>query len=114
MCVVYVLRAEDSSVLGRFNLTDIHDCTAKLGHRVAKHMTGRGVATATVRELCQLAARRGLRRLRAATSDQNAASQKVLINAGFVLVGPAQPSDLAVSQVSGTSETSCSDQDTNR
>ena len=91
----YVLVAEDGSVLGRFNLYDFEDGTAELGYRVAQHVAGRGVATATVRELCQLAAaRHGLRTLRAATARDNAASQKVLTKAGFVPVGPADPADL--------------------
>jgi ribosomal-protein-alanine N-acetyltransferase len=91
----YVLVAEDGSVLGRFNLYDVKDGTAALGYRVAQHVAGRGVATATVRDLCQLAAaRHGLRTLRAATSGENAASQKVLAKAGFVRVGPAGPADL--------------------
>ena len=52
------------------------------------------MATAAVRELCRLAAaRHGLRTLRAATSHENAASQKVLAKAGFVPVGPADPAD---------------------
>jgi ribosomal-protein-alanine N-acetyltransferase len=88
----YVLVAEDGSVLGRFNLNFAADGTAELGYRVAQHVAGHGVATATVRELCQLAAaRHGLHTLRAATSLENAASQKVLTKAGFVLVGPADP-----------------------
>jgi ribosomal-protein-alanine N-acetyltransferase len=91
----YVLVAEDGSVLGRFNLVFVEGGTAKLGYRVAQHVAGRGVATATVRELCRLAeARYGLRTLRAATAGENAASQKVLAKAGFVLVGPADPADL--------------------
>jgi RimJ/RimL family protein N-acetyltransferase len=91
----YVLVAEDGSVLGRFNLYDLEDGTAKLGYRVAQHLTGRGVATATVRELCQLAAARyGLRTVRAAAARENAASQKVLAKAGFVPVGPADPAGL--------------------
>jgi [ribosomal protein S5]-alanine N-acetyltransferase len=95
----YVLVAEDGSVLGRFNLTFAEDGTAELGYRVAQHVAGRGVATATVRELCRLApARHGLRRLRAATSHENAASQKVLANAGFVPVGPADPAHLGGKQ----------------
>jgi ribosomal-protein-alanine N-acetyltransferase len=94
-CAFYVLVAEDGSVLGRFNLYDIEDGTAVLGYRVAQHVAGHGVATATVRELCRLAAsRHGLRTLRAATSHANAASQRVLTKAGFVLVGPADPADL--------------------
>ncbi len=95
ICAFYVLIAEDGSVLGRFNLYDVEDGTARLGYRVAERVAGRGVATATVRELCRMAmAMHGLRTLRAATSHDNAASQKVLANAGFVPVGPATPADL--------------------
>ncbi|HXC83669.1 MAG TPA: GNAT family N-acetyltransferase [Trebonia sp.] len=95
ICAFYVLVAEDGSIMGRFNLVDIKDGTAELGYRVAEHVTGRGVATATVRELCQVAAvRHGLRTLRAATTHQNVASQKVLTKAGFVQVGPADPAHI--------------------
>jgi len=95
ICACYVLVAEDGSVLGRFNLVDIEDHTAELGYRVAQHVAGRGVATAAVRELCQLAAaRHGLRTLRAAAASQNVASQKVLAKAGFVPVGPADPAHI--------------------
>jgi ribosomal-protein-alanine N-acetyltransferase len=95
ICAFYVLVAEDGSVLGRFNLYDLADGTARLGYRVAERVAGRGVATATVRELCRMAtATHGLRTLRAATSHDNAASQKVLAKAGFVPVGPATPADL--------------------
>lgn len=91
----YVLVGEDGAVLGRFNLDGFEDGTADLGYRVAEHVAGRGVATSTVRELCRLAAaRHGLNRLRAAAADDNAASHKVLTNAGFVPVGPADPADI--------------------
>jgi [ribosomal protein S5]-alanine N-acetyltransferase len=89
-CACYVLVGEDGSVLGRFNLYDIQAGTAELGYRVAQHVAGRGVATATVRELCRLvAAQYGLRTLRAAVTRENVASQKVLTKAGFLPVGPA-------------------------
>ncbi|MFJ8806376.1 GNAT family N-acetyltransferase [Streptomyces sp. NPDC102490] len=95
VCAFYVLVAEDGSVLGRFNLYDVEDGTARLGYRVAEQVAGRGVATAAVRELCRTApATHGLRTLRAATSHDNAASRKVLTKAGFVPVGPAAPADL--------------------
>ncbi|WP_034086791.1 GNAT family N-acetyltransferase [Streptacidiphilus albus] len=94
-CAYYVLLAEDGSVLGRFNLYDFEDGSADLGYRVAQHVAGHGVATATVRELCRLAAaRHGLRTLRAAAAHANAASRKVLTKAGFAPVGPADPADL--------------------
>jgi ribosomal-protein-alanine N-acetyltransferase len=91
----YVLVAGDGSVLGRFNLYELGDGTASLGYRVAEHVAGQGVATAAVQELCRLAAaRHGLHTLRAATSSENVASQKVLAKAGFVPVGPADPADI--------------------
>lgn len=97
LCAFHVLLAEDGSVLGRFNLVDIEreEHSAELGYRVARHAAGRGLATATVLTLCRLAASQyGLRTLRAATSHENTASQKVLTKAGFVPVGPAGPADL--------------------
>jgi ribosomal-protein-alanine N-acetyltransferase len=94
-CAFHVLVGDDGSILGRFNLFGIEDGTAELGYRVARHVAGRGVATATVRDLCRLAAAQyGLRMLRAATSYGNIASQKVLTKAGFVPVGPADPAHL--------------------
>jgi ribosomal-protein-alanine N-acetyltransferase len=91
----YLLVAEDGSVLGRFNLYRFQDGTAELGYRVAQHVAGRGVATAAVRELCQLAAaRHGLRTLKAATARENIASQKVLTKAGFAPAGAADPAHL--------------------
>jgi [ribosomal protein S5]-alanine N-acetyltransferase len=89
-CAFYVLVDDDGAVLGRFNLVNLHDGTAELGYRVGEHVAGRGVATATVGELFGLAAsQHGLRTIRAATTHDNAASQKVLTKAGFVPVGLA-------------------------
>ena len=91
----YLLVDADSSVLGRFNLELGPAGTAELGYRVAEHACGRGVATATVREVCRLAAeRQGVRTLRAAAARSNVASQAVLTKAGFVPVGPADPAAL--------------------
>jgi [ribosomal protein S5]-alanine N-acetyltransferase len=91
-CIFHVLVGEDDTVLGRFNLYRLEDGTAELGYRVAQHVAGRGVATAAVQELCRLAAGQyGLRMLKAATTHDNIASQKILTKAGFVPAGPAQP-----------------------
>lgn len=91
----YVLVDGDGAVIGRFNLFFTGDGTANLGYRIAEHVAGRGVTTANVLELCRLAAtRHGLRRLRAATSHQNVASQRVLVKAGFAPAGPAGPGDV--------------------
>ncbi len=91
----FLLVDDDSSVLGRFNLEFRPEGVAELGYRVAQHASGRGVATATVRSLCGLAATcYGRRTLRAATTHSNPASQRVLVKAGFVPVGPADPAEL--------------------
>lgn len=91
-CIFHVLIGEEGTVLGRFNLVDLENGMAKLGYRVAQHVAGQGVATATVREVCRLAAAEYvLRTLRAEATHENIASQKVLTNAGFVPVGRAEP-----------------------
>ena len=91
-CILHVLISEDGAVIGVFNLRHVEDGTAVLGYRVAQHVAGRGVATAAVQELCQVAAERyGLLTLRAATNSDNVASQRVLTKAGFVPDGPADP-----------------------
>lgn len=91
----YLLVDDDASVLGRFNLEFGPAGAAELGFRVAQHMCGQGVATATVRALCQLAAtQHGVRTLWAAAAHSNTASQRVLTKAGFVPVGPAGPKEL--------------------
>lgn len=91
----YYVLVDDGSVLGRFNLIIEAGGVAELGYRVAERATGRGVATAAVRQLCRLAAQRhGIRMLRAATTHDNTASQKVLLTCGFVPVGPADPKNI--------------------
>jgi [ribosomal protein S5]-alanine N-acetyltransferase len=91
----YVLVAEDGAVLGRFNLVFVADGVAELGYRVAQQVAGRGLATATVRDVCRLAAcQHGVTKLKAATSEDNTASRRVLVKAGFTPVGPADPADL--------------------
>ncbi|MFF0728478.1 GNAT family N-acetyltransferase [Streptomyces sp. NPDC004134] len=95
VCAFHVLVEEDGAVLGRFNLIDLEDGNAELGYRVAEHVTGRGLATAAVRELCRRApAAYGLHTLRAAIVHGNEASRRVLIKAGFTDAGPADPAHL--------------------
>ncbi|MGI8522360.1 MAG: GNAT family N-acetyltransferase [Nocardioides sp.] len=90
VCVFHVLVDGDGTVAGRFNLYNLVDGAAEVGYRVGEHVAGRGVATATLRALCRLAAEEhGLRTLRAKTSNENVASRRVLEKAGFVIVGAA-------------------------
>ena len=89
-CVYYVLVDENGNVEGRFNLYDLSDGIANVGYRVGQRVSGRGVATSGLSELCQIA-REGhaLRTLRATASDDNVASQRVLVKAGFVAIETA-------------------------
>jgi ribosomal-protein-alanine N-acetyltransferase len=91
----YVAVAEDGSVVGRFNLILDGDGGAVLGYRVAERVAGRGVATECVQKLCDLAGpRHSVHTVTASTSCANVASQRVLVKAGFVPVGPADPADV--------------------
>jgi [ribosomal protein S5]-alanine N-acetyltransferase len=90
-CVFHVLVDGDEKVVGRFNLYDLGAGTAEVGFRVARQVTGRGVATSALRDLCRIASEQyGLRTLTAAASNENIASQKVLTKVGFVATGPAE------------------------
>lgn len=87
----HLLVDERGAVVGRFNLFDVIDRNAVVGYRVAAHVAGQGVATSGLRELCRLARDDyGLATLRAVTSNENVASQRVLEKAGFVMEGPAE------------------------
>ncbi|MEU1468916.1 GNAT family N-acetyltransferase [Streptomyces sp. NPDC005761] len=87
-CHFHVLVAADGEVLGRFNLVDVADGSAELGFRLAEKATGRGLATATVRELFTLCTTTyALTELRAAAAATNTASRAVLTRTGFVPTG---------------------------
>jgi ribosomal-protein-alanine N-acetyltransferase len=84
----HVLVEDDGSIVGRINLFDLAGASATLGYRIAQRAAGKGLATAAVHQICQIAARDyGLIQLLAATSFSNAASQAVLARTGFVRTG---------------------------
>ncbi|MEU1348121.1 GNAT family N-acetyltransferase [Streptomyces sp. NPDC005795] len=87
-CHFHVLVAQDGEVLGRFNLMDAADGEAELGFRLAEKATGRGLATAAVRELFTLCTQTyALTKLRAGATLTNSASRAVLTRTGFVPTG---------------------------
>jgi ribosomal-protein-alanine N-acetyltransferase len=88
VCHFHVLVDPAGAVLGRFNLVDVLDGSAELGFRVAERVTGRGVATTVVRQVCGLARTEyGLRRLVADAARDNPGSLAVLRRTGFQPVG---------------------------
>jgi [ribosomal protein S5]-alanine N-acetyltransferase len=87
----YVMVDESDAVVGRFNLYDIADGSARVGYRVAERVSGQSVATSGLRSLCRIAQETlGLHTLTAATSNENVASQRVLLKGGFAYVAPTE------------------------
>ena len=85
---LHVLVTGGGEVVGRVNLIAVADGAAELGYRIAQKVAGRGVATAAVREVLELAATEyGLTRLRARITLDNPASRRVLERNGFHAVG---------------------------
>jgi ribosomal-protein-alanine N-acetyltransferase len=86
--IQFHLLLDGDEVVGRVNLVDLAEGSADLGYRMAEKVTGRGVATAAVRAVLELAAAQyGLTSVRASTTIENRASQAVLARTGFVPVG---------------------------
>ena len=80
---------ETLTIEGAVSRESVAQRVRQLGYRLAEKVTGRGVATQTVRELAgQCADRYGLHTLRAQTTQGNVASQRVLLKAGFTPTGP--------------------------
>ncbi|MFJ9318043.1 GNAT family N-acetyltransferase [Streptomyces globisporus] len=89
----WVLADADDRVIGGFTLSGIERGpfrNGRLGYWVDEGHTGRGLATAAVRAVCEAARDRlGLHRVEAATVTDNAPSQQVLAKAGFERIGTA-------------------------
>lgn len=87
LCHFHVIVA-DGEILGRVNLVDVADGTAELGFRIAEKAAGRGLATASVREVLTLAATTyGLTTVHAAAAIANIGSRTVLTRTGFAPTG---------------------------
>ncbi|MFT2817681.1 GNAT family N-acetyltransferase [Leifsonia sp. A12D58] len=84
---------DGDTLVGRFNLAGIVRGpfqSAGLGYWVDSQYAGRGLATAAVREIVRTARDDlGLHRIEASTLLHNVGSQRVLLTAGFQLIGMA-------------------------
>ncbi len=97
--MMFLVRDESDTLVGRVNLVDIADGAAELGYRIAQHAGGQGHASAAVRLALAAAADRGLTRITAKTTSNNAASRRVLERSGFVRQPTGTPSHLTVGEV---------------
>ncbi|CAM5457809.1 GCN5 family N-acetyltransferase [Streptomyces avidinii] len=88
----YVLVA-DGAPVGAINLVSIVRgalCSGAIGYWTDEAWTGKGLATAALREVCRIARDEvGLHRVEAGTRVGNLASQRVLAKAGFEQYGLA-------------------------
>jgi [ribosomal protein S5]-alanine N-acetyltransferase len=89
----HVILGESGTLAGRINLNNIVRGafqSGSLGYWVSATENGRGLATAAVRDMVQLAFRDlGLHRVEAGTLLHNVGSQRVLEHNGFVRFGVA-------------------------
>lgn len=81
----YLIKDQMGSILGRMNLIDI-DKTQNLGHvgyRVGERYIGKGIANNALKLLLEIVSKKGIEKIKAKTTDNNKASQRVLEKNGF-------------------------------
>ncbi|WP_404452143.1 GNAT family N-acetyltransferase [Virgibacillus necropolis] len=84
----YLIKNKNGSILGRMNLIDI-DETQSLGHvgyRVGQKYIGKGIAKKALKLLLETVGDTGIEKIKAKTTINNQASQKVLENNGFKIL----------------------------
>lgn len=80
----YLIKDENNSILGRINLVDIYsDKIGFLGYRVGQIHTGKGVAKKALKLLLNTIVDLDIKEVKAKTTTNNIASQKVLEQNGF-------------------------------
>ncbi|KEK10762.1 acetyltransferase [Lysinibacillus sphaericus] len=81
----YLIKDQDSSILGRINLVDI-DRFFKIGHlgyRVGQEHAGKGIANKALEILIETITNEDIKQIKAETTTNNIASQRVLEKNGF-------------------------------
>ncbi|MDU0312957.1 GNAT family protein [Phycicoccus sp. M110.8] len=88
-----VVLDDGGEVVGQITLNEIvrgPSQSANVGYWLSEHVGGRGLATAALREVVQVAFDElGLHRLQAGTLLDNVRSQRVLLKVGFTVIGDA-------------------------
>ncbi|MCT4784671.1 MULTISPECIES: GNAT family N-acetyltransferase [Exiguobacterium] len=90
----YYLMWCDHTIVGRLNVHHTDADTGEVGYRVGAEYGGRGYATAALQQLLTFELP-GFNRLRAETTSDNVASQRVLVRAGFRRDGEARQMEWA-------------------
>lgn len=81
----FLIKGKDGSILGRINLVDIDDTqkTGHLGYRVGHIHTGKGIANKALKLLLEKVTNKDITQVKAKTTTNNLASQRVLEKNGF-------------------------------
>lgn len=81
----YLIKDENDSILGRINLVDMNDSDkiGYLGYRVGQNHTGKGIAKKALKLLLVTIGELDIKEIKAKTTTNNIASQKVLEQNGF-------------------------------
>lgn len=90
ICCFYLIKDEEGSILGRMNLIDIEEPhgIAHLGYRVGQIHTGKGIANRALKLLVGKVVEEGrIKQIKAQTTTNNIASQKILEKNGFEQLG---------------------------
>lgn len=91
LAVLAIADASTQTFLGSLVIFDIQPEDAEVGYWVGPEHRGRGVSGRALRLSMEVARSVGWKRLRARTVQDNPASERVLLAAGFVQQGEAQP-----------------------
>ena len=85
----YLIKDQDSSIVGRINLVDIDesDKIGYLGYRVGQAYTGKGIAYKALKLLVETVTGGAVKQIKAKTTTNNIASQRVLEKNGFEKIG---------------------------
>lgn len=81
----YLIKDREGLILGRINLVDIEksDKIGYLGYRVGQAYTGKGIANTALKLLIETVTGKDIKQIKAKTTTNNIASQRVLEKNGF-------------------------------
>lgn len=81
----YLIKDHEGTILGRMNLVDIdEESVGHVGYRIGQTHTGKGFANAALKMLLKEAPRLRVLKIKAMTTIDNIASQKILEKNGFI------------------------------
>lgn len=84
----YLIKDKNNSIVGRINLIDIDKANkvGYLGYRVGQAHTGKGITNKALKLLLETVTNEEVKQIKAQTTTNNIASQKILEKNGFVRI----------------------------